>query len=66
MELLITLIGLVCVLEGLPYVVAPEGMKRWLAQLLEMEPAQLRKMGIIAMAVGFFLCFLGQRSGLFS
>ncbi len=65
MKLLVTLVGLVFVLEGLPYVAAPEVMQRWLRHLLEMEPGQLRGMGILAMAVGLFLCFLGQRSGLF-
>lgn len=54
MKLLITLIGLVFVLEGLPYVVSPEGMQRWLRQLVEMKPAQLRVIGGIAMAAGFF------------
>ncbi len=65
MKLLITLIGLVFVLEGLPYLLSPEGMQRWLKQLLEMKPAQLRVMGGIAMVAGFFLCFISQRSGLF-
>ncbi|MCP3891882.1 MAG: DUF2065 domain-containing protein [Desulfobulbaceae bacterium] len=66
MKILITLIGLVFVLEGLPYVVSPEGMQRWLRQLLEMKPEQLRAVGAIAMAAGFLLVFIGQKSGLFS
>ncbi|WP_028584102.1 DUF2065 domain-containing protein [Desulfogranum mediterraneum] len=66
MKLLITLIGLVFILEGLPYVVSPEGMRRWLKQLLELSSEQLRLIGIVAMIVGFILCFIGQRSGLFS
>ncbi len=65
MKLLVTLIGLVFVLEGLPYFVFPEAMQRWLRQLLEMQPSQLRFMGLLAMAFGLFLCFLTQRSGLF-
>ncbi len=65
MKLLITLIGLVFILEGLPYVASPEAMQRWLRQLTAMRPEQLRIMGIIAMAIGFFLCYLGQKSGLF-
>ena len=65
MKLLITLIGLVLVIEGLPYVASPAAMQRWLKQLTEISPDQLRIMGIIAMAIGFFLCYLGQRSGLF-
>ena len=65
MKTLITLVGLILVLEGLPYVASPEGMQRWLQQITEMRPESLRSMGIFAMAVGFFLCFLAQRSGLF-
>lgn len=65
MKLLVTLIGLVLVLEGLPYVASPESMQRWLRQILEMEPATLRRLGMVAMAAGFALCFLAQRSALF-
>jgi hypothetical protein len=64
MKLLVTLIGLILVLEGLPYVAAPEAMQRWLRQLLELEPRQLRMVGIIAMAAGFFILALARRSGL--
>lgn len=64
MKLLITLIGLILVLEGLPYVAAPESMQRWLRQLLELKPSQLRTMGVIAMAAGFIILFLARRSGL--
>jgi len=64
MKMLITLIGLVLILEGLPYVASPEAMQRWLRQLAEMRPDNLRIMGIFAMAAGFFLCFFAQRSGL--
>jgi hypothetical protein len=66
MKILITLIGLVLVLEGLPYVASPVAMQRWLKQLVELHPAQLRTMGIVAMVAGFILCYLGQRSGFFN
>ncbi|PIE57613.1 MAG: hypothetical protein CSA33_07715 [Desulfobulbus propionicus] len=65
MKVLITLIGLVFVLEGLPYVAAPEAMKRWLRQLVDMPPEQLRAVGIISMVIGFLVCWIGQKSGLF-
>jgi len=65
MELLLTLTGLVLILEGLPYAASPESMQRWLRQILEMPPQQRRRVGIIAMAAGFLLCYLAQRSGLF-
>ncbi|HEB68377.1 MAG TPA: DUF2065 domain-containing protein [Desulfobulbus sp.] len=65
MKLLLTLVGLVFIFEGLPYVVSPEAMQRWLRQLLEIPPGQLRFMGLVAMIFGFFLCYLTQKSGLF-
>lgn len=64
MKFFITLVGLVLILEGLPYVASPEAMQRWLKQLTEMRPEQLRIMGIIAMAAGFILCYVAQRSGI--
>jgi hypothetical protein len=65
MELFITLIGLIFILEGLPYVTSPEAMKRWLRQLLDIPTGQLRIVGVLSMAFGFFLCFLTLKSGLF-
>jgi len=64
MKMLITLIGLVLILEGLPYVASPEAMQRWLRQLTEMNSDSLRIMGIIAMTAGFSLCFVALKSGL--
>ena len=65
MKTLITLIGLVLILEGLPYVASPEAMQRWLRQLAEMRPDNVRIMGVLAMATGLLLCFLAQKSGMF-
>ena len=65
MKLLITLIGLVFILEGLPYVAFPEAMKKWLRQVLDMNPGQLRAMGLVAMGLGLLLCYITQRTGLF-
>ncbi len=65
MKLLVTLTGLVLILEGLPYVAGPEAMQEWLKRLIEMKPEQLRLVGIIAMGIGFFLCFVAQRTDLF-
>jgi len=64
MKMLITLIGLVLILEGLPYVASPEAMQRWLKQLAEMRPDTLRIIGVFAMGAGFLLCFIAQKSGL--
>jgi len=64
MKTFITLIGLVLIFEGLPYVASPETMQRWLKLLSETSPNNLRNNGLLAIAVGLFLCYIGQRSGL--
>ncbi|MDH3392884.1 MAG: DUF2065 domain-containing protein [Desulfobulbaceae bacterium] len=64
MKLLITLVGLVLILEGLPYLAFPKAMQDWLRQLTEQEPKVLRGMGVIAMAIGFLLCYITQRTNL--
>ena len=64
MKILILLIGLILILEGLPYVAAPEGMRDWLKKLSEMEPGQLRSMGLIAMTLGLVICFIDQKTSL--
>ena len=64
MKILILLIGLILILEGLPYVAAPEGMRDWLKKLSEMDPSQLRSMGLIAMTIGLVICFIVQKTSL--
>ena len=58
MKLLLLLIGMVLILEGLPYVAAPEAMKGWLQKLSEFPASQLRSVGLIAMVSGFLICWL--------
>ena len=65
MKFLFTLVGLVFILEGLPYLTFPEAMQRWLRQLLEMSPAQLRLVGLFAVGLGLLVCFITMRTGLF-
>jgi hypothetical protein len=65
MKTLIALIGLVLIVEGIPYAASPEAMQQWLRQLAETHPEKLRLMGLAAMAAGLGLCILAQRSGLF-
>ena len=66
MKILILLVGMVLILEGLPYVAAPEKMRKWLTILSQAEPEQLRLLGGIAMTIGFIVCFIVQRSDIFS
>lgn len=65
MKLLVLLIGMVLILEGLPYVAAPEAMREWLRKLSKVPASQLRIVGSIAMAAGFLICWIAQRSPFF-
>lgn len=64
MKLLITLIGLVLILEGLPYMAFPESMQDWLRQLSEMKPRSLRVVGALAVIAGLLICFVTQQTDL--
>jgi uncharacterized protein len=66
MKLLILLIGLVLILEGLPYVAAPEAMQDWLKKLSEIGPNKLRSMGLFAMIIGLLIVFIVQKTSFFS
>ena len=66
MKFLFTLIGLVFILEGLPYLTFPEAMQKWLRQLVELRPAQLRVVGLFAVGMGLLICFVTMRTGLFN
>jgi len=65
MKLLTLLVGLVLILEGLPYVAAPEAMQGWLKKLSDTHPGQLRSMGLFAMAIGLLIIFVVQKTSLF-
>lgn len=49
MRLLFCLLGLVLIVEGLPYLAFPDKMKRWLSQIQQVPDTQLRIIGFIAM-----------------
>ena len=65
MKLLTLLIGLVLILEALPYVAAPEAMQDWLRKLSGVNPNQLRLMGLLAMVIGLIIIFIVQKTSLF-
>jgi hypothetical protein len=66
MKLLLLLIGMVLILEGLPYVTFPEAMRDWLFRLSQTPAGQLRLMGVVVVAIGLLLCWIVQRTDLFS
>jgi len=64
MKLLISLIGVVLVLEGIPYAAFPGPMQQWLKQMTVMPPHLLRIFGVLAMGLGLLLCYLAQQTTL--
>lgn len=48
-------IGIVLVIEGTPYLVAPGGMKRMMGEMLQTPDRILRTIGLVAVAAGFGL-----------
>ncbi len=53
------------ILEGMPYVAAPEAMQEWLKKLSGISPRQLRSVGLIAMVIGTMIIFLVQKTAFF-
>ena len=61
MDYFLCVIGMVMIIEGVPYFAAPDRMKQWMAKIMEMAPESLRRFGLVMMVAGLFLVFLGRR-----
>ncbi len=60
---LFTVIGLICFVEGLPYMASPESVRKWLKWLLEAPNRTLRILGGSLMVIGLLLVYWGRRHG---
>jgi uncharacterized protein YjeT (DUF2065 family) len=52
------LIGLLLVVEGVPYFAFPDKMKRWTNIIQEIPDSQLRIIGFVSMCVGVIIAYL--------
>jgi uncharacterized protein len=59
----LTVLGLLCFVEGLPYFAFPEQLKHWLRQVSLMPGRQVRVIGAGLMVLGLLLVYLGRRHG---
>lgn len=66
MKLFLTFLGLLMIFEGLPYFAFPERMQEFMRHLQEMPPEHLRWVGLVSTLLGLGLCYVTQRTGLFS
>jgi hypothetical protein len=61
MKIFISALGLLLIIEGLPYFAFPEKIKKWVIKILELETPQLRLFGFLCMVAGLILVYLSQR-----
>ncbi|MBI5875015.1 MAG: DUF2065 domain-containing protein [Deltaproteobacteria bacterium] len=61
MAYFLSVLGLVLVIEGLPYFAFPAKIKEWAISLQELPEKTLRVMGFISIAAGLLLVYLGRR-----
>ncbi|MDM8550676.1 DUF2065 domain-containing protein [Desulfobacterales bacterium HSG2] len=61
MEFFLCVIGMVMIIEGLPYFVFPEKMKFWIQKVTEISDDDLRKLGFVLMFIGLCLVYMGKR-----
>jgi len=61
MEFFLCVIGLVMIVEGLPYFAAPSKIRVWVKKLVELPDSSLRLMGFLLMFAGLGLVYLGRQ-----
>jgi len=65
MKFFLCTLGLVLIIEGLPYFISPLKTKQWLEIVAHTPEKLLRIMGFFFMILGLVIVFLSQKSGLF-
>lgn len=61
MEFFLCVVGMVMIIEGLPYFIFPAKMKVWIQKILVTPEGPLRRLGLVLMAVGLLLVYFGRR-----
>ena len=64
MKLFLTVLGLLLVVEGLPYFAFPEKMQAVMREVQKMNPNHLRWIGLASTLTGVGVCYFAQRMGL--
>ena len=61
MKFFLVVIGMVMIIEGLPYFAFPHRMKAWIHKVLELPEKNLRTFGFLLMLVGLVMVYVGKR-----
>jgi uncharacterized protein YjeT (DUF2065 family) len=57
----LSVIGMVMIVEGLPYFAIPDKMKQWIRQIIDVPDASLRRVALGVMLLGLGLVYAGNR-----
>jgi len=60
MKFFLCVVGMVMIVEGLPYFAAPDKMKYWVQKVLETSNSSLRRLGLVLMVLGLGLVYFGR------
>ena len=60
MRYFLCVLGMVMIIEGLPYFTFPDKMKSWLLKIMETPDGGLRRLGLGLMLAGLALVYLGR------
>jgi len=59
-KLLFCVLGLLLIIEGLPYFGFPDQMKKWMSLVIEIPSGRLRPVGLLAMGLGLILVYMSR------
>jgi len=60
---LITVVGLICFMEGIPYLASPDQVRKWMQWVCSANSRHLRMLGGVLMLLGLVLVYVGRRNG---
>jgi len=60
MEFFLCVIGMVMIVEGLPYFAIPAKMKTWVKKIINSPESALRRFGLVLMVLGLSLIYIGR------
>jgi len=63
MKFFLCVVGMVMIVEGLPYFAFPEKIKTWMEKINDIPENALRGLGFVLMITGLLLVYLGKASG---
>jgi uncharacterized protein YjeT (DUF2065 family) len=60
MEFFLSVIGVVMVVEGMPWFLSPRGVKKMMIQILPLPERTMRSMGLVLMLAGLLMVYIAS------